>query len=634
MSKVDVKRSQLYGNQSANGHWFDDSHLYSLEWPRIKELRIWHVQRVHGIHVFYSNGTSGYHGTAIGSGSSTCIRLSEDESVICIEGHALDLMDQMTIHTTKRKYGPFGSVTSKHFSCDVPKGREIKYFFGRFASNHFSSVGFAHGPIPQKEPMQTLLYGAKNGEWFNDRELFEHGTPSITAVTVFARKESYIEGVQVEYSNGKRCTHGNVLYADADRNRFDIGVNDYITGVRGLMSWAMDQIEFITFKRGALGPVGKKGKSNEKEIAKNNFYETFPSGSRLLYLEGYTDGKLGLQGLHFWYGCIAPVESLVYSKSELLNDLRMGSVVFDSFEHTNGGRKKIQKVRVYADNFVGGLQVMVNGQWFPTNYSHGYKRHTFELDDDEYLVKVSGRRANQDCLSCIVFHTSKSRESPVYGQATGGNMDYSLESEGSVIAAFYGRKDGDSVIRQFGAIFVSGLVARVDIRNVRYDLENKVEKLGNPFLIGRSLLENNTDIEQQMSVDIAHLDLRSEVVTTGQPFSSSVVVSDAGSSSVDFDHVEGAMVGKNFLFILAQGDVSRTTKENVIHVMAKVPPGKAVTATAYARNLVVVVPYTADCILHHAGATEIKDTSLSGTYTSGSAQIRVKYDKGASYLGM
>lgn len=300
--------------------------------------------------------------------------------------------------------------------------------------------------------------------------------------------------------------------------------------------------------------------------------------------------------------------------------------IFDNFAHTNGGRKKIQKVRVHEDKHICAVDVMYDGLWFPAERSKNYAEHVFELDDDEFLVKVTGRTVVDDYLGSICFHTCKGRVSPVYGSGA-GSEDYSISLKGSAIAAFYGIDEHGSSLRQFGAIFVAGLVARVAISNITQHYQSKVEKLGNPYVIGRSLLKNKSAVEQQMSADLTHISSRSEVVTTGLPFSTDVHVSSYQSSPRGNTSVEGTVAGKHILSIMAKGEAVSAAKENVIHVAAKVPPKKVLTATAMASNLVVVVPYSADSIIYFAGSSKTKSVTLNGTYTSVSAQICVEYDE-------
>lgn len=630
MLTADFERSELFGS-GPGGAWFDDVSLYANHQPRIKELFIWCSPRVHGIHIFYTNGTSAYHG--IVTGSFHRITLDEDESITKVYGYAGTYLDKMTICTTKREYGPFGSVTSTSFNTTFGPERELKYIFGRFQGTEFLKIGFADGPIPMKEPEPTKQFGAavRTTDPFSSKNIFEKGHPSITAITLYSEQcKNYIKGIQLTYSNGETCLGGIALNTPEDKARFDIDGDDYITGVKIYSEYAIDQIEFFTLKQGALGPVGRTPDPEVDSIAKKSFSEKFPSGSRLLYMEGGANNtgekRDGLQHIKFGYGSLTPGEALVYSKSTLVNDMMARNVeVFDNFDHTNGGRRKIQKVRVHELGHIAGLQVMYDGHWYPQEYDRNCTKHLFELSDDEYLVKITGRAAVNDYLGSIYFHTSKDRTSPKYG-AGAGSADYSLSLDGGVIAAFFGRKETDYALRQFGAIFVSGLVARVDIQNVVQDFQNKVEKLGNSFVIGRSLLENNSDTEQYMSVDLKHIDSRSEVVTTGQPFSSSVLVSSYQSSPLDADTAKGALIGKDFLSIMGKEGPATTAKENLIHVAAKVSPKKVLTATAFASNLVVIVPYTADCVLHYAGSSKIKSTKLTGTYSSVSAQVRVRYD--------
>lgn len=303
MPTSDVNRSKLFGDHDS-GTWFDDASMYTNDEPRIKDLFIWCGDQVHGIHVFYTNGKTAYHGKAYGSYHR--VSLGEDESIISVEGYAQGYYDQVTFRTSKNNtYGPYGKNETKHFKIDFEAGRELKYIFGREkdGDKYFYKLGFADGLIPMKaaEPKQTVTFGANWApQTFSHRNVFEKECPSITAVTVYSEgRKGYIKGLAVEYSNGERLEHGIVLGAGADKARFDISAHDYITGVKMYAVNAIDQIEFFTFKHGSFGPVGKEPDSHAKQVAKWNFHEMFPAGSRLLYLEGGTHPEHGLQNLRF-----------------------------------------------------------------------------------------------------------------------------------------------------------------------------------------------------------------------------------------------------------------------------------------------------------------------------------------------
>lgn len=104
---------------------------------------------------------------------------------------------------------------------------------------------------------------------------------------------------------------------------------------------------------------------------------------------------------------------------------------------------RIREVKLTTGWFVDSIQVgYVDAagimQTLPGIGGHGDEVHSFTLEDDEYLVGVSGRSAQY--LDSIRFHTNK-RVSPTYG-GEGGEVEFSfLAPEGSEVVGFFGRAD-------------------------------------------------------------------------------------------------------------------------------------------------------------------------------------------------
>lgn len=104
---------------------------------------------------------------------------------------------------------------------------------------------------------------------------------------------------------------------------------------------------------------------------------------------------------------------------------------------------RIREVEVTSGWFVDSIKVVYvdaagNMQALPGLGGNGADVHHFVLEDDEYLVGISGR-SNQ-YVDSICFHTNK-RVSPTYG-GDGGEVAYSfLAAEGSEVVGFLGRAD-------------------------------------------------------------------------------------------------------------------------------------------------------------------------------------------------
>lgn len=102
---------------------------------------------------------------------------------------------------------------------------------------------------------------------------------------------------------------------------------------------------------------------------------------------------------------------------------------------------KIHAVRVNAGLYIDGIQVIyrdASGQVVEMRHLGGQSgwRHTFTLDDDEYVTGVSGRSGNY--IDSLRIHTNK-RTSEQFGGPSGAN-EYHFEASGSgEIAGLVGR---------------------------------------------------------------------------------------------------------------------------------------------------------------------------------------------------
>jgi predicted flap endonuclease-1-like 5' DNA nuclease len=104
---------------------------------------------------------------------------------------------------------------------------------------------------------------------------------------------------------------------------------------------------------------------------------------------------------------------------------------------------RIREVQVTSGWFVDSIQVAYvdaggSKQALPGFGGNGAEEHQFALEEDEYLVGISGRSAQY--LDSIRFHTNR-RVSPTYG-GDGGDAEYSfLAPEGSEVVGFFGSAD-------------------------------------------------------------------------------------------------------------------------------------------------------------------------------------------------
>ena len=106
--------------------------------------------------------------------------------------------------------------------------------------------------------------------------------------------------------------------------------------------------------------------------------------------------------------------------------------------HTQG--EQITEIHISAGDFIDALQIrFTNALGQPDSLpfvgGKGGETFLFALDEDEYLVGISGRSG--DFVDQIQFHTNK-RVSPAYG-GKGGDVFALYASEGEEVAGFFGR---------------------------------------------------------------------------------------------------------------------------------------------------------------------------------------------------
>lgn len=115
-----------------------------------------------------------------------------------------------------------------------------------------------------------------------------------------------------------------------------------------------------------------------------------------------------------------------------------GGREFVTHLHTHG--ENIKEIYVSAGDFVDSLQIVFeNALGQPDALAkaggNGGRHFVFVLDEDEYLVSVTGSAG--DFVDQIQFHTNK-KSSPVYGGQGGTPFEFRA-TEGEEIAGFFGR---------------------------------------------------------------------------------------------------------------------------------------------------------------------------------------------------
>ena len=127
---------------------------------------------------------------------------------------------------------------------------------------------------------------------------------------------------------------------------------------------------------------------------------------------------------------------MLVKMSELLGGT--GGREFVAHLHTHG--EQITEIHIAAGDLVDALQIVFTNALgqpdsLPIIGGSGGERFIFTLDEDEYLVGISGRYG--DYIDQIQFHTNK-RNSPTYG-GNGGQVFSLYAADGDEVAGLFGR---------------------------------------------------------------------------------------------------------------------------------------------------------------------------------------------------
>jgi hypothetical protein len=137
---ISIYNKTLGGN---GGVPFDDYHDIRA-WGRIRQIVVRHGREVDSIGIAYANGCYANHGGR--GGVEDKIDLEPDEFILKVEGRSGARLDQITFHSNKRVYGPYGGGGGSPFTVDFG-GQALQYLFGRSGSR-IDQIGFGYGDPP------------------------------------------------------------------------------------------------------------------------------------------------------------------------------------------------------------------------------------------------------------------------------------------------------------------------------------------------------------------------------------------------------------------------------------------------------------------------------------------------------
>lgn len=628
-----TERSIVFGSKESKGIYFDDERFYLEGQPSIRAIELWYDTRIYAMNIFYSNGRTVCHGKIRGQVYN--LVLDKDEYISAVEGYVQGNVDRLLFHTSKdRQHGPFGDANlynSDPFHLKFPDGFELKYIFGRFGDfDIFNKIGFGFGPLPTNYIHFTRTIGANlsDGKLFKIDHSSREGNTIVEEITFFSEHgEGWIQGFEVHYDNGEVSTHGKTMKCSTDRTLLYFKRTEQILWIEGMHGEHIENIEVFTDKRGSLGCVGRKTSRTEGESLKK-FMLPFPAGSRLISVHSKLSSKNELEQICFGYHIWQPVPS-AFCKSQRLNHNSYSGVPFDDFDNTDGGRAKIEAVRVYyKEERVCELQTMIKSCWIPKNSMDALQCECFTLDDHEYLIEVTGSWCESLGVLSIQFHTSKGRPSRVIGNVSANGQRFSLKKSGWVIASFFGYRDVGVALRQLGAVYGRGIVSKLQFGKIEFDKKKEMIEHSLEMNMGTTELVNATDEKQEMSSELLYEEESFEQTSSWKENLKHIIVCNNMHAEelqiADGCHATEKREGiSHFLKVLMSSNGLRVRNTRTIKVTANVL--FSLNATAWETIVTTKTPYTANVTLRYAGSDESWTTTIRGVYTSVKPKTKIVY---------
>ena len=261
--QITSTRSSTFGGNG--GSSFDDSHSDIAAWGPIKQIVVRHGNEVDSIGIFWANGNFFNHGGA--GGIETPINLAPDEFIVKVDGRSGDRLDQITFHSNKRAYGPFGGGGGRPFTVDF-LGKALHYLFGR-AGAEIDQLGFGYGDQPPALPDtigRSGAHGGTGGNPFDDLSAAGSVLGKIKSITV--RHGNQVDNIAAVYDGwSNKTAHGG---GGGNEDTFTLDDSEWLTEIHGRSGNQLDQVWFVT-SSGRTSPVyGGNGGSPFTEKRNNS----------------------------------------------------------------------------------------------------------------------------------------------------------------------------------------------------------------------------------------------------------------------------------------------------------------------------------------------------------------------------
>lgn len=386
-------RSHTFGGNG--GMSFDDSHDIAL-WGPIRQIVVRHGSAVDAIGVLWGNGNFFNHGGT--GGTETVINLGADEFISRVEGRSGARLDQITFHSNKHTYGPYGGGGGNPFAVDF-SGKALHYLFGR-AGTRVDQVGFASGDKPAALPTtiaRSREHGGDGGSAFDDLSAAGNLLGKITSITI--HHGTYVDGIAVSY-DGQPGSNAHGGYGGTE-DKFDLGPHEWVTEVHGRSATYLDQVQFY-LSSGRVSPVyGGNGGNAFVERRRNSVVKAIfgRSGSLVdqlgFYFEDAKPLAIVLTSLNYDLShlnvlALAPESVLTVILNNATSE-KQTVTQMETVQTSDSSTTTIAETSEMSVSFTTKVDFLVTGASITTGYKEGdtYSTGSTHTDQKSYSVNFS-----------------------------------------------------------------------------------------------------------------------------------------------------------------------------------------------------------------------------------------------------
>ncbi|KAK4789937.1 hypothetical protein SAY86_017241 [Trapa natans] len=333
------------------------------------------------------------------------------------------ILHALSFHSNKRVYGPFGEETGIPFS-GPSSGGKIVGFFGS-SNSRLWSLGAYMDPVSHMHPVRRAgpFGGFGGGKW-------DDGVSNGSLREIVIYSGTVIDSIQCIYdSEGelvKQPRHGG---GGGGKAVVELEYPDeYLTNISGYYTkrGTLTIITSLTFQsnKRVHGPYGRKGET---------YFQSPHNIGKLVGLYGRSGTYLDSIGAYF-----APVFHIDPIKIAGPYGCEDGNM-WDDGKHAN-----LRRIILSFGRVIDGICCWYEDDDQPVTATHhgghGGDSCTIVLDEDEYLISVSGYAGiyrGMTVIKSLTFGSNKAKKYGPYG--TKGETPFSFSTSIGKIVGFSGR---------------------------------------------------------------------------------------------------------------------------------------------------------------------------------------------------